>query len=100
MPIQPWVFEDPRNVAVFVDRRIIREGHWIAYVTHDSDDGAWQFHTAAAEAERPMIVSLESVVNRDPTIAGLADLPLGWCAWRTSAGELWQRAVNTWQPVD
>ncbi|MGQ4599727.1 hypothetical protein [Nocardia sp. R6R-6] len=82
-------------MPVFVDRRIIREGHWIAYVTHDSDDGAWQFHTADAELDHAMIVSLENVVNRDPSITQLADLPLGWCAWRASTEEPWQRAVNT-----
>lgn len=38
-----WPFEDPQNVAVFTVRSILDGDDWIYYVTHDEEDGAWQF---------------------------------------------------------
>lgn len=38
--METWSFEDPPNVAVLVNRKIIEGEEWIAYVTHDADDGA------------------------------------------------------------
>jgi hypothetical protein len=90
-----WPFTDPPNVAVIVNRKIVQGHDWIAYVTHDADDGAWQFHTKDAEppAEgEAAVVSLEAILKIDSTIAQLADLPFGWHAWRTSTSEWWQRA--------
>ena len=37
------------------------------------------------------VVALREVLIRDPTIAALADLPLGGYAWRRAATEPWQR---------
>ncbi|MDI1429921.1 hypothetical protein [Polyangium sorediatum] len=88
-----WPFADPPNVAVFTSKRILSGEAWIAYVSHDEDDGAWQFHAsngAAPEAEAA-VVSLRSIVDADPTLASLADLPLGWCAWRDRVGAPWNR---------
>lgn len=95
MPNQLWGFDGPPNMATIVDRRIIREGRWIAYVTHDSDDGGWQFHTADDDIDNLMVIGLLNMVNRDPTITQLADLPIGWHAWRASPDEPWQRAMKT-----
>jgi hypothetical protein len=35
---------------------------------------------------------LKAIVAHDPSIAQLGDLPLGWCAWRESPNDPWQRA--------
>jgi hypothetical protein len=78
-----------------VNRDII-EGHaWIAYVSHDADDGAWQFHTSEIEPPREAyaaLVALSEIVQRDDSVVELADLPAGWCAWRDSEDAPWQRA--------
>ena len=80
-----WPFNDSPNVAVFSNRKIVFDGLWISYVTHDIDDGSWQFHCDQAEeiTEKDIaIVSLKNIFDKDPSIAVLADLPLGWQAWR------------------
>jgi hypothetical protein len=90
-----WLFADPPNLAVIVDKRIIANNAWIAYVSHDLDDGAWQFHAAdspESSQSESVVISLRNVVERDPTVAELANLPLGWHAWRSSHGSEWQRA--------
>jgi|RhiMetdeSRZDD1v2_1073273.scaffolds.fasta_scaffold342507_2 hypothetical protein len=37
------------------------------------------------------LVDRGEIVRFDPTVQELADLPLGWYAWRNAVGEPWQR---------
>ena len=83
-----WPFQDPKNVAVFTNTFIVRDGHAITAVYHDDDDGAWQFHCKHPESNasrNAMIVSLQEIVEIDPTILELYDLPYGWRAVRKSS---------------
>ena len=88
-----WPFEDPQNVAVFTVRSILDGDDWIYYVTHDEEDGAWQFHPRAGPTREQdaRVVALRIVMILDPSIGELADLPLGWHAWRESPGRPWVR---------
>lgn len=87
-----WPFADPPNVAVFTTRAIIEDGAWIASVSHDEEDGAWQFHDAGpgpGEVTEARIVSLRQIVDRDPTVRDVLDLPLGGRASRDAADSPW-----------
>jgi hypothetical protein len=42
-----------------------------------------------------IVVSLRSVVALDPSLAELADLPLGWQAWRDQPTGQWNRAPKS-----
>jgi hypothetical protein len=87
-----WAFDDPPNVATYTTRRVLDEGHPILLVTHDEDDGAWQFLCGTTnDAAHGRIVGLECIVDLDPSLIELADLPLGWRAWRESPGKAWIR---------
>ena len=90
---QDWPFLAPKNVAVFTTTQILHSGQPILHVSHDQDDGAWQFHTGAAQvaASDLMIVALEEMVEHDQSICELADLPYGWYAERDSIGSSWRR---------
>ena len=80
-----WPFNDPPNVAVFTNKKIVDHDTWIQRVTHDEDDGAWQFHPHGGTNElEALVVSLKTITQIDPSVLSLADLPLGWCAWRSS----------------
>lgn len=87
-----WPFEDTPMVAVITLKSIINDGKPILFVTHDEGDGGWQFldggpiNTADAK-----IVSLRSMLLWDPTIAQIADLPMGWSASRKSLQDAWNR---------
>jgi hypothetical protein len=88
-----WPFEDPPNVATITTRPVIDGSSWIALVSHDEDDGGWQFLGPEGPLEdQAMVVGLGSILKRDGSIAELADLPLGWRAWRTTPDQPWQRA--------
>jgi hypothetical protein len=89
-----WPFADPPRTAAFTVRRVFEQGTAILLVTHDADDGGWQFHDGdTARTADAMIVALEEVLAVDPTVAEVADLPLGWTATRRWRGDPWVRAV-------
>ncbi|MBZ9868006.1 hypothetical protein LB515_21745 [Mesorhizobium sp. CA15] len=88
-----WKFKDPKNLAVISTRRIFRGGGWIAYVSHDVEDESWQFYGNEPEVDHDdlILVGLIEVVELDESVAQLADLPLGWHAWRDTKTSPWKR---------
>ncbi len=92
LTIGDWPFVDPPDVAVFTTRAIVEDGAWIASVSHDADDGAWQFHDSgpgSADVAEARVVSLRHIVERDPTVRDVLDLPLGRRASRDAADSPW-----------
>lgn len=88
-----WQFDDPPNVAVITTRQVIEEDYPILYVSHDEDDGGWQVLCGTTnETSDGRVISLRSAVEKEPKLVELADLPLGWCAYRESKDQSWQRA--------
>ncbi|MGC4015485.1 MAG: hypothetical protein QM755_13355 [Luteolibacter sp.] len=89
----PWPFDQSQNCATFTTTLVMRERQSITHVYHDEDDHAWQFHAAGgAQADQMMIVALKEVVDLDPTVLEVANLPIGWMAFRSSRFEPWKRA--------
>lgn len=92
---EEWPFRDPQNVSVFTTSSVVSGKAPILYVTHDEDDGAWQFHSGEALTDdQPKVVSLAAIVKLDSTVKELADLPLGWEANRKSKGDKWVRSAQ------
>ena len=91
-----WPFSDPPNLAVYTSKAILEGKDWIHYVTHDLDDGSWQFHgySGPTDEKDAKLVGLNTIVRIDASIKNLCDLPLGWCAWRETEQSEWQRMKN------
>jgi hypothetical protein len=88
-----WPFDQSPNVATLTTRGIIDGSEWIALVSHDEDDGGWQFiGPRGARMDEAMLVALRQIFERDASIAELADLPEGWQAWRQTPESPWERA--------
>ena len=84
-------FKEKRNVMVFTCRCVLDKEADICYVTHDEDDGVWQFLCGQDHVEADArIVSLESIVDMDPSITVLADMPLGCGAMREDRSSQWK----------
>ena len=90
--IEPWPFPDPPIVEAITLDRILNGSSSILLITRDLDDGTWQFldggHVFEDDAA---LVLLGEMLQFDPSIADLADLPLGWHARRDSAEGAWNR---------
>lgn len=86
------VFKDLPNTMVLTTRDVIEDKRGILFVSHDADDGMWQFHSGTdVDMENAMLVALEEIVNFDPAITAVSDLPLGWVAWREDTSSPWKR---------
>ena len=90
--MKDWSFSDPPNVATITVRQIVVGQAPILLVTHDVDDGGWQFLTGGSFSTADgMIVGLGEIVKLDSSVEELADLPIGWRAWRASPTGEWMR---------
>lgn len=90
-----WPFSEPTYEAVISVRQVIHGGEPILLVARAAEDGGWQFLTGGEFLVGDgMVVSLESVVRLDPSLAELADLPAGRQATRAKVGEAWVRSPS------
>lgn len=86
-----WPFQEGKNRAVFTTKPVIHENHPILLVSHDAE-GDWQFLCGTTNRPKDgLVVSLGCIVERDPGLGKLADLPEGWRAFRKSPKSPWQR---------
>ena len=90
-----WPFPDPENAATITVRQIVDGSKPVLLACRDAEDGSWMFLTGDPfEMADSKMVSLKSMVDRDPTLVELADLPVGWEASRTAKGAPWQRSQS------
>lgn len=91
----PWPFADPPETEVITLDRLLKGDAPLRLVTHDEDDGSWQFldgeHLFEEDAA---LVSLGFMTALEPSIVALADLPVGWYAWREATNDPWRRAAG------
>ena len=80
-----WPFADKPNTASITTRQAL-EGAPILLVTHDADDGSWQFLCGTTDNPADArVVGLGQMYKRDASLGEVADLPEGWRASRISA---------------
>lgn len=92
-------FREANNTAVFTTKFVIRDRKPITYVTHEAEDGAWQFFSSDKFEnfeEVAIIVGLEEIVAIDASLLELADMPVGHYAIRETPNGKWhiRRQVN------
>lgn len=68
----------------------------VLYVSHDEEDGMWQFLDGSEklDTDNARIVSLEEILEIDESLSLLWDLPIGWAAERSNKQVLWNRFEN------
>lgn len=82
--------EDPK-LGVLTTSHVLA-GSPILMVSHDADDGGWQFLCGTTnDPADGKIVHLDEIVAMDSTVREVADLPLGWLAFRDAVGGQWKR---------
>lgn len=83
-------FKEARNTACFTCAHVLN-GDPILFVSHD-EDGAWQFlcgRDGHPESDAK-IVGLAKIVDIDPSVNELYEMPQGIGANRDSATEKWK----------
>lgn len=83
-------FYDAPNTATITCCHILENGEPILYVSHDEDDGMWQFLCGSAhETAEARLVSLKSVFDLDHSVGVLKDMPCGCYAERKTQKDNW-----------
>lgn len=84
-------FNDAPNTSTIICSHILEQGADILYVSHDEDDGMWQFLCGKShETTDAKLVSLEEVFALDNSIAQIANMPCGHIAIRRDAASKWK----------
>ncbi len=90
-----WKFEDPPHTRVFLSEAVHSGMEAITYVSHDSEDSAWQFLGNSMSGGNPPLIScFHHMIDKDRSLEELTDLPLGWWAERAEAGQPWTRCQH------
>ena len=83
-------FDDRLDTAVFTTKSIFNKSEIIAYVFHHEEDGAWEFiGNSIYEEDDYIILSLREIIEIDKSVLEIADLPLGFEAFRERKEEKW-----------
>lgn len=94
-----WKFPDPPHTKVFLSAAVRSGAEAVTYVSHDIEDGAWQFlGDGMAGGQLPLVSCFHHPIDRDRSLEELADLPLGWWAERTAPGQPWVRYKAETEP--
>src|SRR6266550_5100333 len=91
-----WKFPDDPHARVFLSETVHKATESVTYVSHDAEDGAWQFlGDSMSDGGGSVISCFHHPIDRDPSLAELADLPLGSYAERDGVGEPWTRKKHS-----
>jgi len=86
-----WGFPVGPNTAVFTTSFVL-DGKPVTYVSHDID-GDWQFFSEDKYADFEAVakvVGLKEMIEHDPTLASLFELPKGMAVTRARIGDQWK----------
>ena len=88
-------WDDPLDPIAITTDEIISGELAIVLVTHDAGHGGWQFMDGQdVSGRKPVVIPKSELLQIDPTIKEITDLPVGWRAVRDSKDEPWRREVN------
>lgn len=91
-----WAFDQTADTACITCRSVV-EGAAVLVVTHYEDDDSWAFLDGQSyDMSSALVVAMKTVVSIHPSIVEVADLPPGWSAVRSAAGQPWVRTVDLW----
>lgn len=83
-------FYDAPNTATIVCCHVMNKVAPILYVSHDADDGMWQFLCGKPHSEEDArIVSLKFAFELDNSVGELKGIPCGYYATRESKEKPW-----------
>lgn len=85
-----WFYPDPPQTKVLTVGSVLK-GEPILLVEH-KESGDWHFCDAERVFTRDdlVMVPLERILELDPSVQELAELPAGWRAWRESKEDAWE----------
>lgn len=91
-----WKFPDDPHARVFLSDAVQTGTEPITYVSHDDEDGSWQFlGDSMSDGGGPVVSCFHHLIDCDPSLVELVDLPSGWYAERNRVGGPWIRKKHS-----
>lgn len=89
-------FKESEKTLCFTCNHVINRERPILYVTHDADDGTWQFMCGKNDHDSTNVkmVSLLNIITIDSTVNDLYEMPVGYGAEREAATDKWKPFKN------
>lgn len=89
-------FIDFHDTVVITLKEILDGKKSVLYVSHDEEDGMWQFLDGSDELDidNARIVTLGEMLEVDSSLSSLLDLSIGWKAERVDKDTKWLRQKN------
>lgn len=89
-----WPFQEAVNTAAFTTSRVVNDNYPVLLVVHE-ENGDWQLLCGTTNHKKDcLIICLGCAFVKDRSIGEVADLPLGWKAWRASVDSPWERGED------
>ena len=87
-----YKFQDPENTACIVCIHVFDRERPILSVTHDLDDGCWQFLCGQDDHDETTakVISLKEATEIDHSINDLFEMPTGIGADRKTINDKWE----------
>ncbi|MBQ5333208.1 MAG: hypothetical protein J6K92_08115 [Oscillospiraceae bacterium] len=83
-------FYDAPDTAAICCCHVSDEEKPILFVSHDDEDGMWQFLCGEAhETDEARIVSLKYIFDLDNSVGMLKDMPCGYYSTRKNQNDKW-----------
>ena len=97
-------FSERRDTFAFTCTHILDGEGEIRLVTHHFDDGSYEFLCGEEghEAAHAVIITIGELLDLDPSIGLVSDLPVGCCAVRKDKSSPWEfskLADEQWYPA-
>ncbi len=88
-------FSLPKNTMVITTKDIIQNEKDILVVSHDAEDGMWQFLDGEdITEENAAVVSLFEIFQIDNSVSELSGMPIGCVAYRKQKNDKWVLVSN------
>lgn len=85
--------DDQTELGAFVCSHVFTDPGQVLYVVHDPD-GHWQFLCGGTHRDQvPRLVGIRHLLEHEPALRELSDLPIGWQAERSSSRAPWRRSA-------
>jgi hypothetical protein len=87
------VDNNENDIAVFTTKYVLEDKRIITYVSHEMEDGAWQFFSNDEFedfSKVARVVGLNEIMDLDPTLRELVGMEIGYIATRNDLNDKWK----------
>ncbi len=89
--MKDWKFDQEPNCGAITYNGVMSGKYCIVCVVHNLDDNGWQFFGNGPDSgQNVAILTMQQVVNIDPSVEEVAHIEPGWKAYRETKDSAWK----------